>query len=120
MKVAQNPEKKKEWLCSKGKGMCYSGTILLKESSDYSRYECIFNSPECTFVLCESCGLIYMKGKDIVDILHVKRPPNKKLWSVFFESDTKTQNQKAIPFEKCRQNYRWSILKGYSSKDINA
>jgi hypothetical protein len=115
MKVAQNPEKKKEWLCSKGsKGMCYSGTILLKESSDYSRYECIFNSPKCTFVLCESCGLIYMKGKDIVDILHVKRPPNKKLWSVFFESDT----QKAIPFEKCEQNYKWP--QGYYSKDINA
>jgi hypothetical protein len=44
--------------------------------------------------------MMYAKGKDIVDILHVKRPPNKKLWSVFFDSDIKTQ--KVIPFEKFR------------------
>ena len=36
-------------------------------------------------------GYFYAKGKKIVDILHAKRPPNKKLWSVFFDSDIKTQ-----------------------------
>ena len=72
----------------------------------------------CTFRLCESCGLIYAKGKDTVDILHVKRPPNKKLWSVFFDSDIKSQ--KAMPFEKIRQDYSWMSLKGFTSKDVKA
>ena len=121
VKVAQTAERKKQWLCdksNKGKGLCYSGNITLEESIEYSRYQCIFNDPMCTFRLCESCGMIYAKGKDIIDILHVKRPPNKKLWSIFFESDTKTQ--KVLPFEKFRQDYSWSALKGFSSKDIKA
>lgn len=44
--------------------------------------------------------MIYAKGKDIVEILPVKRPTNKNLWSVFFDSEIK--NQKVIPFEKFR------------------
>jgi hypothetical protein len=78
----------------------------------------MFNDPPCTFRLCESCGIIYAKGKDIVDILHVKKPHNKKLWSVFFDSDIKSQ--KAMPFEKIRQDYSWMSLKGFTSKDVKA
>ena len=86
VKVPVSATNKKQWLCNKGKGLCHSGKITLEESIAYSRYQCIFNEPMCTFRLCESCGIVYGKGKDIVDILHVKRPPNKMLWSVFFDS----------------------------------
>jgi hypothetical protein len=57
--------------------------------------------------------MIYAKGNDIVDILHVKRPPNKKLWSVFFDFDT--MNQNVIPFQKIDKGYSWAPYKGFSS-----
>jgi hypothetical protein len=72
----------------------------------------------CTLKLCESCGIIYAKGKDIADILNVKRPPNKKLWSVFFDSEIKTQ--KAVPFQKSKSSSSWASFQGFSSKEIKA
>ena len=118
VKVPVSETNIKQWMCDNGKGRCYSGSIKLKESIQYHRYECVFNSPPCTFRLCESCGIIYAKGKKVVDILHVKRPPNKKLWSAFFDSDIKTQ--KAIPIEKIKQDYIWGLVNGFSTKDIKA
>ena len=90
-----------KWMCEKslkGNGLCYSGIISLEESAEYSRYQCTFDDPFCSFRLCESCGIIYAKGKNIADILFVKRPPNKNLWSLFYDRDSK--DQKAIPFQK--------------------
>jgi hypothetical protein len=72
----------------------------------------------CTFRLCESCGIIYAKGRDIVDILLVRRPPNNNLWSVFYDNYTK--KQKVIPLHKSRQDYSWNSLKGFSSNEVKA
>ena len=108
-----------KWLCdkgNKGQGLCYSGKITLEESIEYSRYDCIFNDPPCFFRLCESCGIVYGKRQHIVDILHVKRPPNMKLWSVFFDSDKNQMNQKAVPFQKSS----WAPHTSFSSNEINA
>jgi hypothetical protein len=68
----------------------------------------------CTLKLCESFGIIYAKEKDIADILNEKRPPNKKLWSVFFDSEIKTQ--RAVPFQKSKSNSSWASFQGSLQK----
>ena len=62
--------------------------------------------------------MIYAKGMDIVDILLVRRPPNKNLWCAFYDSDTK--KQMIIPFHKSRQDHYWAVLNGFSSNEIKA
>lgn len=63
--------------------------------------------------------MIYANKMEVADILKIRRPPNKKLWSVFFDSSS--GNQKAIPFHKLKKDSSWATLEeGFSSKEIKA
>ena len=63
--------------------------------------------------------MIFAKKMEVADILNIRRPPNKKLWSVFY--DNSTGNQRAIPFQKSNKDSCWGTLEqGFSSREIKA
>ena len=52
--------------------------------------------------------MIYANKMEVADILKIRRPPNKKLWSIFI--DNSSGNQKAIPFQKLKKDSSWATL----------
>jgi hypothetical protein len=52
--------------------------------------------------------MIYAKKMEVAEILNIRRPPNKKLWSVFLDSSS--GYQRAIPFLKLKKDSSWASL----------